>query len=59
MKINCEHCGDPLVDGGIDWYCPKEECHEKELAKIFKQMRQRKEQEERELYERLKKKYES
>jgi hypothetical protein len=57
--INCEHCGDPLVDGGIDWYCPKDDCHEKDIAKVYIAMRQRKAKEEFELYKRLKAKYES
>lgn len=56
---NCEYCGDPLVDGGIDWYCPKKDCHDKELGKIFLAFRERKQQEERKEYERLKAKYET
>jgi len=56
MMVNCEHCGKPLLDGGIDYYCENEECNLKDMASIYKQIVESREQKE---YERLKAKYEN
>jgi hypothetical protein len=52
---NCKHCGEPLLDGDIDWYCRNKKCNLIGMRAIHKQLV---EQEERKEYERLKAKYE-
>lgn len=55
MMLLCEHCGEPLIDGGIDWYCKTVSCNQKTIRSVLKRLI---EEEERKQYERLKAKYE-
>lgn len=55
--FTCNGCGEPLVDGGVDWYCANEECnHEWDYCvSLFKEMVEHRERQE---LKRLKEKYE-
>jgi hypothetical protein len=52
--MTCKRCGGPLVDGGVDYYCPDDKCFKTAMVSAFREI---KEDREKELYLRLKAKY--
>lgn len=57
MNATCEGCGSELADGGVDMFCPNNDCdyEMKQARKVLQRIREARERAE---YERLKAKYE-